>query len=57
LFQKLKFWNSLYILRFLQSKNLKLKNGTEATISGVLSGVPLKTPQGQTAARFDPRKG
>jgi hypothetical protein len=38
----------------LQSKNLQLKNGRDAAIPGVLRS---KTPQGQTAKRFGPRKG
>jgi hypothetical protein len=39
------------IFRFLQSKNLKIKNGTETAIPGVLRS---KTPKDQTAKRFGP---
>jgi hypothetical protein len=44
----------VWFLRFLPCKNLKLKNGMDAAIPGVLRS---KTPKGQTATQFDPRKG
>jgi hypothetical protein len=39
----------------LQSKNLQLKNGTEAAISGVF--VPRKLRKAKTASRFWPAQG
>jgi hypothetical protein len=45
---------AVWFASFLHSKNLQLKNGMDIAIPGVLRS---KTPKGQTAQRFDPRKG